>query len=444
MRWLDEAVADGTAATAGHASREAVFNAVHEDRAGPVERRLLELTAVEPASVRLNALQLVYSLVTVGRETWDAAVQASYARLTDEDEAVRRLAAELLTQAGRPHLALAAPDELTDPAVRTVLAMGVPPEAAERLRHDSLPAVRFLAHLSLLRKAPPEDWARLDAALLADVEEAARHVPCIGERWSDTLCVIDREADTYALVRHLLGEKRPVALQRIGVLLARSACQDWRAAPVELLPHLVPHVGLPEGAEAIRTAMISNAAAQEHAALLAGIGLEPRARARRGRRGTPEVYDARSAAECLAAQPVGVARLNRAPELFGPLLDAGPLTFRQAAQLYNLTFRWPNIMQARCAPLWFRHAGEPALPRLLDLMTRQLACKVVGEAFMSGLAELGRHALPAVPALDQLIARRRRIPENEPSRDAETETDERLLAAAREARHRILTDAQIS
>ncbi|MFD4142981.1 hypothetical protein [Streptomyces sp. NPDC058572] len=120
------------------------------------------------------------------------------------------------------------------------------------------------------------------------------------------------------------------------------------------------------------------------------------------------------------------------------------VSFRQAAQLYNLTFRWPDIMQARCAPLWFRHAGEPALPRLLDLMTRQLGCKVVGEAFMNGLAELGRHALPAVPALDQLIDRRRRIPENEPSRDAEMETDERLLAAAREARYRILTDAQIS
>ncbi|WP_328399343.1 hypothetical protein OHS70_21035 [Streptomyces sp. NBC_00390] len=200
MRWLDEAVADGTAATAGHPSREALFDAVHEDRAGPVECRLLELTAVEPASVRLNALQLVYSLVTAGAETWDAAAQASYARLMDEDEAVRGLAAKLLPQAGRPDLALAALYELTDPAVRTVLAMGVLPEAAERLRHDGLPAVRFLARLSLLREAPPEDWARLDAALLADAEEAARHVPWIGERWSDTLSVLDREADTYALV----------------------------------------------------------------------------------------------------------------------------------------------------------------------------------------------------------------------------------------------------
>jgi hypothetical protein len=443
LRWLDEAVADGTATTAGHPARTAVFDAVREDRAGPVERRLLELTAVEPASVRLGALRLVSGLVPADRGTWHAAAQASYARLTDEDEAVRGLAAQLLAQAGRPELVLAALDEPTDPAVRTVLALGVLPGAAERLRHDSLPAVRFVAHLSLLREAPPEDWAGLDAALLADAEEAARHVPRIGERWSDTLCVLDRETDTYALVRQLLGEKGPVTLQHVGVTLARSACQDWRAAPVELLPHLVPHVGLPEGAEAIRTAMLSNAAAQEHAALLAGIGLEPRARARRGRRGTPEVHDARSAAEYLAARPVGITRLNRARELFGPLLDAGPLTFRQAAQLYNLTFSWPNRMQALCAPLWFRHAGEPALPRLLDLMTRRLACKVVGEAFMSGLAELGRHALPAVPALDRLIDRRRRIPENEPSRDAEMETDERLLAAAREARHRIL-DAQIS
>ncbi|MGW6573868.1 hypothetical protein ACWGAN_17035 [Streptomyces sp. NPDC054945] len=42
----------------------------------------------------------------------------------------------------------------------------------------------------------------------------------------------------------------------------------------------------------------------------------------------------------MAAKPVGIGRLSHAAEIVGALLDAGPPAFRQATQLYNLTFRW--------------------------------------------------------------------------------------------------------
>ena len=156
----------------------------------------------------------------------------------------------------------------------------------------------------------------------------------------------------------------------------------------------------------------------------------------RGLRRTP-AYTPEEAAAYLAARPIGVGRLHEAPAVFGALLDAGPLTFRQAAQLYNLTFRRPNASQAWCAPLWFRHAGPSALPRLLELLTRNLQDQAWGEDFLAALAALGPHARPALPALAALIERRSRIPSNDSTRYGETVIDESLLAAAIRTRARI-------
>ncbi|MFD6426506.1 hypothetical protein, partial [Streptomyces sp. NPDC060198] len=138
-------------------------------------------------------------------------------------------------------------------------------------------------------------------------------------------------------------------------------------------------------------------------------------------------YSPESAAEAL---PVGVSRLNAAREVFGALLDAGPLSFRQAAQLYGLTFRRPGRMQAACAPLWLRHAGPSAAPRLLGLMTPLLDDYAWGEEYLAALAGMGGAALPALPAVTALIDRRTRIPVCDSTRDAETARDEALLAAA--------------
>ncbi|MFI1867279.1 hypothetical protein [Streptomyces jumonjinensis] len=436
VKWLDEAVASGAAATPAHPSRGAIFDAIRTDRAGPVAVRLLQLTHVDDPSVRREAMDLLQSSAG-GEVPWPAAAEAALARLTDPDEQVRRRAARLVVYAGRRDLALTALGELADPVVRTVLADALGASVAH-LRADPLASVRFLAHLETLRAAPPGQWPALDAALLADARDAARHAEDIGRAWGRVLHRLGRERHTYALVARLLADP---ATRDTGAALAREACHDWRAAPVELLPLLVRHSGREVGprlAEALTTASISKAAMRVHGALAATVPFTPYPATRRSRSGPSPSYDGPSAAAVLAAKPVGISRLGHAPEIFGALLDAGPLTLRQAAQLYNLTFRRPGRTQAVCAPLWLRHAGPAALPRLLAHMTPYLGEYDVGEYYLEGLAAMGRQALPALPAVTALIGRRTRIPVNSSTRDGETAVDECLLAAALDARRAIL------
>ncbi|MPY57749.1 hypothetical protein [Streptomyces spongiae] len=244
------------------------------------------------------------------------------------------------------------------------------------------------------------------------------------------------ETRAYALVARLLDD--PVT-RNIGARLARAACHLWRAAPVELLPLLVryrgPELG-PAFEAAFTTASISREAMRAHGALLRGVAFTPypRPHSPRTRRPSVSAYDSASATALLTAKPIGVIRLDRAPEIFGALLDAGPLTFRQAAQLYNLTFRLPGRSQAQCAALWLRHAGPGALPRLLAHMTPYLDDYGIGEYCLHGLAQMGQQASAALPAVTALIDRRTRIPCNDSTPDAEMELDERLLAAALSAR----------
>lgn len=70
-------------------------------------------------------------------------------------------------------------------------------------------------------------------------------------------------------------------------------------------------------------------------------------------------------------------------------------------------------------------------------MTPHLGEYTVGEYYLEGLARMGRHALPALPAVTALIDRRTRIPVNDSTQDAEMMLDERLLAAALDARRAI-------
>ncbi|WP_143663337.1 hypothetical protein [Streptomyces bobili] len=429
-------MADGTATTPAHPSRIALFEAIRADRGGPVATRLLQLVHADTPFVRREALDLLHSLAR--ERPWPEAVDAAAARLGDPDEEVRRRAACLFGYRGQPGPVLAALGELADPLVRTTLARALGPAAAH-LTADGLPSVRFLAHLQTLRTARPARWPSLDAALLDDVREAAHHLDDIGHMWGRALYGLRREHDTYALVTRLLTEP---ATRDIGAELARAACHGWRAAPVRLLPLLVRHRG--EGVTqalglALTTASISEAAMRTHGSLLAGVPFTPSPRARRIP-STTTAYDSPSAAALLAAEPVGVTRLAHASAIFEALLDAGPLTFRQAAQLYNLTFSRPGRSQAQCAPLWLRHAGPSALSRLLALMTPHLADYAVGEHYLAGLARMGGHARPALPAVTALIDRRTRIPVNDSTRDAEMRLDEALLAAARRTRRAILTD----
>ncbi len=438
MRWLDEAVADGSATTPAHRSRSAVFEAVRADRTGPAAVRLLQLAHADEPFVRREVLDLLQSFALDG--PWPEAAEAASARLGDADEEVRCRAAHLLASAGRRDVALGALDELTDPVVRTALAdrLGA---CVSHLRADPLASVRFLAHLETLRVAAPSGWPALDRALLADARGAARHLEGVGHSWGWVLFRLGRERHTYALAARLLAD--PVT-RDIGAELAQEACHGWRAAAVELLPLLVRHNGRGAGtatAKALATASLSEAAMRAHAALAATARYTPHPEVRRSCGSPRPSYDGPSAAALLAALPVGTGRLAHAPEIFGALLDAGPLTFRQAAQLYNLTFRRPGRMQAVCAALWLRHAGPAAAPRLLALLTPHLSEYPYGEHYLEGLAWMGRQALPALPAVTALIDRRTRIPVDAPTPDGETMLDERLLAAAVHARRAILADA---
>ncbi|MEK8142783.1 hypothetical protein NKH18_12885 [Streptomyces sp. M10(2022)] len=70
-------------------------------------------------------------------------------------------------------------------------------------------------------------------------------------------------------------------------------------------------------------------------------------------------------------------------------------------------------------------------------MTPHLGEYDIGEYYAQGLAQMGRQALPALPALTALIDRRTRLPVNDSTRDAEMMLDESLLAAAIAARRAI-------
>ncbi|MGW1467294.1 hypothetical protein ACWCPT_23485 [Streptomyces sp. NPDC002308] len=422
----------GTAAIAGHPSRAALFDAVAADRAGPEAGRLLHLTHAEDPAVRRTALDLLHSLCLGGGGPWPEAAAAALYGLTDPAAAVRLVAAPLLVRAGRPDLALGALDGSADlpiaPEVRTALALALRGSVAAR-RTDPQPSVRFLALLETLRRAPEEEWPALDAALSADVREAAPELPDLGTSWGSVLRRLGRERHAYVLVERLLADP---ATRDVGADLAQAVCHAWRAAPVELVPSLARYGAEPLSpafSRALTTASLSEAARRRHGALLSARGFPPRVKFCRGER-KRKSYSAESAAEALAALPVGVGRLSAAPEIFGALLDAGPLSFRQAAQLYNLTFRWPGRMQAACAPLWLRHAGPSALSRLLGVMTPMLDDYIRGEEYLAALAPMGDAARSALPAVTALIDRRTRIPVNDTTEDAEMARDEALLAAA--------------
>ncbi|MFE2560609.1 hypothetical protein ACFXGT_32265 [Streptomyces sp. NPDC059352] len=432
-------MAAGHATTPAHPSRIAILDALRADRVGPVALRLLRLAHADDVFVRREVMDLLSP--AWGTPPWPAAAEAALARLADSDEEVRRRAAWLVVRGGGRAVALTALGELTDPVVRTALA-GLLGGSLAHLRTDPLASVRFLAHLDALKEAPVARWAALDGALFADSREAARHLDDVGRRRGEALFALGRERHVYAVVARLLGDP---GSREIGADLAREACHGWRAAAVALLPLLVRHGGAessPALAAALTTASLSEAARRTHGALVAGHSPTPgRVTRRPSPAASPPPYDSATAAAVLRARPVDTGRLRQAPHLFGALLDAGPLTFRQAAQLCNLTFKRPGITQAACAPLWLRHAGPTTLPRLLALMTPHLDDYTMGEYYAQGLARMGRHALPAMPALTAVIDRRTRIPVNDSTRDAETTLDERLLAAAIAARRTILTDA---
>lgn len=110
MRRLDEAAMTGAATIATHPSRTALLAAVAAGRAGPEAARLLHLAPAEDPGVRRTAPDLLGSLG--GGQPWPEA--AALYGVTGPAAAVRPVAAPLLVRAGRPDLALGAPDGSAD------------------------------------------------------------------------------------------------------------------------------------------------------------------------------------------------------------------------------------------------------------------------------------------------------------------------------------------
>ncbi|MFB6559812.1 hypothetical protein ACFCYH_13170 [Streptomyces sp. NPDC056400] len=88
----------------------------------------------------------------------------------------------------------------------------------------------------------------------------------------------------YELISHLLADP---ATRDAGARLARAACHEWRAAPVELLPLLIRRCRQQPGAavlKALATAAISDEAMRVHGAAAATVAFTPYPKPRLRRR----------------------------------------------------------------------------------------------------------------------------------------------------------------
>ncbi|WP_405495967.1 hypothetical protein [Streptomyces sp. NBC_00096] len=241
--WLEEARHDRRGVAHGPA-RSAVFDAVRRDGEGPEARRLASLAAGARGDVRLRVLRLLTDLASVAEDR-TAAARTALSLLADPDEAVRRAAAWLLTEADRARAEqlLTTPGDgprASDPVARLALAEALLVRdgdgLADRLRTDPDPAVR-------LRAAPAPDGE----AVLADLDAAGLRIGGPGSRidwrigtvWGLRARRSDDEDTCSARVAELA--LRPTAAARIAAVdLAAQAMRHWRAAPAALVPHLRP------------------------------------------------------------------------------------------------------------------------------------------------------------------------------------------------------------
>jgi hypothetical protein len=291
--WLDAAVASGAAGTYGDPLRSAIFDAVQEDRDGPVAQRLLVLASDPDVEVRRTVVRLLFDL-TPTPAGWPRAAEAAADRLTDEDEHVRRAAAWLLFCAGgiaRAAAVLRDERHPADPIARTALAEAALSrfvtsaeearrELAECLRDDRDPAVRLIASLASLTEAAPADRAGIEAAIRADLPAGAGRLAGeggvtgrgAGDRWASALARHDLEEDCFLRVAELLDGAQSAVVRRTGIEMAGESMREWRAAPDRLTHLIVPLLtGSPmevrvAAAETLAESLTATGLAAEHLA----------------------------------------------------------------------------------------------------------------------------------------------------------------------------------
>lgn len=293
--WLDAAAVVGPISVPGDSLRSAIFDVVSEQRDGSVAQRLFVLAGHPDPLVRYKTVYLLRGL-TDQHSAWPQAAEVASERLLDTDERVRRAAAWLLADAGGiAQVACVLSDERhpADPVARIALTEAVlgyciaetantRQELAAQLRGDREPAVRLVASLVLLGEADPAEQLDLEAAIRADLPIAAERLAGpggmtgrgAGGRWAVALSRLGRPEHCYQRVAELLDPAQRVAVQQVGIEMAREAMREWRAAPEHLAPLIIGvltaapvGVGAP-AAEALSESLTAARASADHLAEL--------------------------------------------------------------------------------------------------------------------------------------------------------------------------------
>jgi len=145
----------------------------------------------------------------------------------------------------------------------------------QRLRSDSVAAIRLLAAIAAISGDEPAAWPALDAAVHADLEASSgvldapgSHPPrTAGERWARALTGLDREQDCYAWAHRLADPAESPQVRLEGIRMAVAAMRKWRAAPGRLTPMLTAL--LREQPSRVRSAALRALAASSTASRLA-------------------------------------------------------------------------------------------------------------------------------------------------------------------------------
>ncbi|GAA1359220.1 hypothetical protein [Streptomyces beijiangensis] len=314
-----------------------------------------------------------------------------------------------------------------------------------RLRADRQPEVRLAAHLAALRTLSPDRTpeavagvlAHLDAAGDAAGDGASMGSWSVGEMWADVYVRYDepRPLDHFRQAAGLLADPAPVR-RRVGLDMSRVALHEWRAAPENLTPSWVRMFDdLVDSLRLAALELVGSSRAASRRAADPRVPIPPPCEVRK------RVDVDRDAAEAyLAARPVE-GRLP--PQMFHALLDHGPLTGRQAAQLTHQVFTRPSFAQARNARAWWRHAGVASAPALLPLLPQYFDdTALMGLDVLECLAAMGRHAVPVLGELDAFLGREWIAVRHRGSEEADLQADELVVEAALLTRRCILDDAE--
>jgi hypothetical protein len=139
----------------------------------------------------------------------------------------------------------------------------------------------------------------------------------------------------------------------------------------------------------------------------------------------------------LAGRPEQLGRDGIASALLTWLAEHDGLTARQHEQLRSL-FRVPGSGQVRSAGALWLHDGPAVAAELLEVLPTYLSDELGGIEALRVFAAMGPHARPVLDRLDRFVASRHRAEMTIGDDDAEMRADERLLAAAIDARRKII------